>query len=144
MDYNIIDSIKLRVNNIISEYKFINKRFILYGIIGLSGMTIDFLVFTVFVKVLTINHLISNVISVSLGITNNFFLNRKYNFKIYDKPLSRFISFYTIGISGLLISTVLIYVFVDILNFPVLSTKLGVILIVVIFQYIGNKNITFK
>ena len=34
----------------IGEYKFINKRFILYGIIGLSGMTIDFLVFTVFVK----------------------------------------------------------------------------------------------
>ncbi|MEA1980494.1 MAG: GtrA family protein [candidate division Zixibacteria bacterium] len=124
--------------------KFIDRYFILYGIIGLSGFAIDFLIFSFLVKIVGLCYGISNVISVSIGLTNNFFLNRKFNFKIYNKTAQRFFSFYIIGFVGIGISTALIYISVEFIGIPVLISKIIAVVIVVILQYIANRHITFK
>ena len=124
--------------------KYVDRSFVLYGIIGISGVTIDFLIFSFLVKIIGLHYVISNIISVSIGLTNNFILNRKYNFRVYNRPIYRFISFYVIGIIGIAISTLLINLIVENLGLPILLTKIIVTIIVVIFQYIGNRYITFK
>ena len=56
------------------------RHLILYGIIGSFTATLDFLVFTLLIRVLDINYLVANCISVLVGITTSFYLNRNYNF----------------------------------------------------------------
>ena len=99
--------------------KIVDRNFILYAFIGTTGVIIDFLIFTVLVEVIGLYYVISNVISVSFGLTNNFILNRKYNFKVYNKPVHRFLSFYLIGFIGIAISTLLIHLFTEIFVIPI-------------------------
>lgn len=124
--------------------KFIDRYFVLYGLIGLTGVVIDFMIFTLLVKLIGIHYVISNIISVTFGLINNFYLNRRFNFKVYNKTIHRFLSFYVIGFMGIGISTLLIYVFVNFIGLPVLLTKIMAVIIVVILQYIANRYITFK
>jgi len=116
-----------------------NKQIISYCVIGVTGATIDFVLFSIFVKFLNINYLISNTISVSAGITNNFLLNTFLNFKVRDKLAVRFFRFYTIGISGLLMSSVMLYIFITLLHMETLISKAITIIFVVILQYNLNK-----
>lgn len=120
------------------------KQFILYSIIGFSGAFIDFVVFIVLIKVFSLNAIIANAISISLGITNNFILNSIFNFKVKDKLKQRFIKFYLIGLFGFFISSLIIYILKEVLGVDPIISKLCSIVIVVILQYSLNKRITFK
>lgn len=120
------------------------KQFILYSIIGFSGAFIDFVVFIVLIKVFSLNAIIANAISISLGITNNFILNSVFNFKVKDKLKQRFIKFYLIGLFGFFISSLIIYILKEVLGVDPIISKLCSIVIVVILQYSLNKRITFK
>lgn len=119
------------------------KSFIIYSFIGVSGATLDFVLFAVLLKI-NIYYLVANVISVSAGISNNFILNILFNFKVSDKLLTRFISFYSVGISGLFISSVLLYLFITIFHWPELLSKFFTIFAIVLLQYNLNRKISFK
>jgi len=145
------NKIKVIINKIIDFIstlplvgKMLDRNFILYAFIGATGVIIDFIIFTVLVEVIGLYYVISNVISVSFGLTNNFILNRKYNFKVYNKPVHRFLSFYLIGFVGIAISTLLIHLFTETFVIPILISKIIAVMIVVILQYIANRFITFK
>lgn len=128
-------------NDLISRY----REFILYGIIGASCATFDFLVYTLILYLCpSLNVLIINTVSVICGITASFILNRQYNFKVKDRVRTRFLIFFSIGIIGLLISSLLIYIFVDFMNWNKSYAKLLTIFIVSIIQFLLNKKITFK
>jgi putative flippase GtrA len=120
------------------------KNFILYGLIGVTGVTIDYLIFNLLTTQLSMNIFLANIISVTAGIINNFILNTLFNFKKKDKILLRFLSFFTVGLLGLGLSSLILKIFVDILEFNVLFVKVLSIIIVVIVQYVLNKNISFS
>lgn len=89
-------------------------------------------------------YLVANIVSVSVGIVVSFILNRHFNFKVKDRVIVRFMSFLTIGIIGMLTSSALLYLFIDIVGIGNLMSKLTSIAFVVIAQFIANKYITFK
>ena len=117
---------------------------ILYGIIGSFTSALDFAVFTLLSKYIGIHYIIANCISVLVGITTSFALNRSINFKVKDKTGKRFLIFLTVGLCGLLLSNVILYVGIDMLSGDELIVKLASIVLVVGFQFILNKFITFK
>ena len=127
-----------RVKSLLSKY----RELILYGIIGGICATLDFVVFSALKRF--IPYLIANVISVHVGIITSFCLNRKYNFKVEDKFVIRFFSFYLIGLSGLLISESILYYLTEILLIKDLVSKLFSIVIVALYQFLLNKFVTFK
>lgn len=120
-----------------------NQQLIVYGVIGLSGATLDFLGYLFLYKSLGVPPPIASFLSVTLGITNNFILNSRFNFKVSDNLLKRFMSFYTIGLFGAILSAVLIaglqYLDVN----PTLA-KVLTIPPIVLSQYFLNKKISFK
>lgn len=127
--------------------KKIYKKFrnlILYGIIGCCSSTLDFILYTLFVSVFGWHYILSNCISVLAGITTSFTLNRNYNFKVKDKTRQRFAVFLSIGLCGMMVSNMLLYVCIDIFHWNKIVSKLLSIIFVVIFQFILNKYITFK
>lgn len=120
------------------------RNLILYGIIGSFSSGLDFLIFTFLVQVVELQYIVSNSISVLGGITTSFILNRNYNFKIKDKTKQRFTIFLTVGLCGLVLSNMILYICIDILNIDKILSKILSIVLVVFFQFIINKYVTFK
>ena len=89
------------------------RNLILYGLIGGLSSTVDFLIYTALVKYVMENYLVANSLSVTTGIIISFTLNRKYNFKVTDKTAKRFLMFFAVGFSGMIVSNVLLYLFID-------------------------------
>ncbi len=118
------------------------RKLILYGIIGGFCASLDFGIYTLLCYVLP--YLIANIISVHCGIICSFYLNRQYNFKVTDKTFYRFRIFYLVGLSGLLVSEVLIYIFVNMMGINHLISKIITVFVSALLQFLLNKYITFK
>lgn len=122
-----------------------NRRtFLLYCLIGVTGVSIDYGSFLLLVNWLGVNYLLANAASTSLGIINNFFLNKFFNFKMHDRFWRRFVSFYAIGLLGLGVSTLLLYFIVVFLHVGPNYAKLATLIAVVIIQYNLNRMISFR
>jgi putative flippase GtrA len=132
------------IRNIVTEMYMKFRNLILYGIIGSFSAGVDFMIFYSLTKGLNIYYLYANVVSVTAGITISFLLNKKFNFKVEDKVVKRFLIFFAVGFSGLLLSLALLYVFIDVLALGKLISKLLSIILVVLLQFFANKFITFN
>ncbi len=120
------------------------RHLILYGIIGSFSSSIDFAIFTLLVQIVGFHYLVANSISILVGITTSFFLNRNYNFKVKDNVKGRFLIFLFVGLCGLMLSNFSLYVFVSTFDMNKLLSKLLSIVLVVFFQFLINKYVTFK
>jgi putative flippase GtrA len=119
------------------------QQLLLYGIIGGISAGLDFIIYTALCH-LSIYFLIANIISIHCGIFCSFILNKQYNFKIKDKPIIRFFSFYVVGLSGLGISTLMLYCMIIMAEWNEIISKLSTIIFVALIQFTINKLITFK
>jgi len=120
------------------------RNLVLYGIIGSFTSFLDFCIFTVLSAYVGLYYIVANCISVLVGITTSFVLNRTYNFKVKDKTKQRFAIFLTVGLCGLLLSNLILWVGIDKLHINEMITKLASIVLVVGFQFLINKFVTFR
>lgn len=120
------------------------RQFLAYALIGLAGVLIDVVSFAALTEQCGWHYQLSNAISTSLGILTNFFLNVRFNFKVKDHLWSRFLSFYTVGLTGLATTAILLAIFVGWLKLPALPTKGGTLVVVLLLQYNLNRWLTFR
>lgn len=128
----------MKVKELIVKY----RELILYGLIGGLCASLDFGVYTVLS--LWIPFLWSNIISVHCGIFCSFVLNRNFNFKVKDNTGKRFLSFYLVGLAGLGLSELLIFILTDKFEWHYIVAKLLTVVVVALFQFAMNKLITFN
>lgn len=119
------------------------RNLIYYGIIGACSSSLDFAVYSLLVHS-GFNYLLSNCISVLIGITTSFTLNRQFNFKVKDAVIRRFTVFLTVGLCGMMLSNLILYICIESFGINKLISKLLSIILVVLIQFIINKNVTFK
>lgn len=110
------------------------KRLYGYLIIGLIASFIDFLSFNYLIK-LKIPIYISNLISIITGIAISFILNIKFNYKLKNNFIERFKYFVITCICGVLLGTLLIYIF-KYLFIPLYISKLLSMFVVASFQFL--------
>ena len=120
------------------------RSLILYGIIGCLSSGLDFLIYSTLVEWGRLDYLLANCISVLAGIATSFILNRQYNFKVEDKTARRFVIFLSVGLGGLCLSNLILWLCIQQLQINELLSKLLSIVLVVVLQFIFNKYITFK
>jgi putative flippase GtrA len=121
-----------------------NINFFKYGIIGIVGLGVEFFVFYVMVRIVGFHYLIANIFSVVTAITHNFLLNAFFNFKVVNNLFIRFLKYFSFGLTGLLISSGILYILVDHLLLNDLISKAIVLSFIVLVQYMLNKKFTFK
>ena len=121
-----------------------NQQIIKYGIIGCFCVAIDFFIYWLLVETVKMPYLYANIISVHCGIFTSFFLNRQFTFKVKNKTLLRFISFYIIGITGLLISSGLLVLLVEKIGLNEMVSKAFTVVLVALVQFLLNKYISFR
>jgi putative flippase GtrA len=121
-----------------------NKQLINYGIIGCCCVALDFLIYLFLIKIIKISYLYANVISVHCGIFASFFLNRHFTFKVKNRVLVRFLSFYAVGLIGLAISSGLLVLLIEKIELNELVSKAFTVIMAALIQFILNKYISFK
>ena len=135
---------------IMIDQKFIEDIFnkyrnaILYLIIGLSAVVVDFATFALLVRVYDQGSYLSNLISIGVATVYSFILNAYFNFKKTDRMAVRFFSFTLASALGFTISSAILWINGETLGIDDVVVK-GITLPVVVFsQYLFNKLITFK
>lgn len=123
-------------------YKY--RNLILYGIIGCFTASLDFITYTLLTQAFGMHHITANCISVPVGIITSFLLNRAYNFKVKDHPVQRFSIFLAVGLCGMLLSNLILFIGIDRMECNKIMVKLVSIVLVVFIQFLLNKFITFR
>lgn len=119
------------------------RQIFLYGIFGVIAAIVDFALFIVGVHVFKMNLFVANLLGMVIGMVVSFILNTFLNFKKSDNLHKRFITFIMIGISGIILSEVIIFVLhILIRNESVIKIISQVI--IAAYQFVLNKKITYK
>ncbi|WP_265668566.1 GtrA family protein [Lactobacillus amylovorus] len=114
-----------------------------YVMIGILGLVVDFGAYTM-LTYFKMNVEIANIISSTCGIINNFFWNSYVNFKVHDRLILRFISYFLVGQITTVFTTVSLFVFATELRFPHLIVKVSATFVATLIQFVINKIITFR
>ena len=117
---------------------------ILYGIIGTFSAGFDFAIYSILIHYTTMQYLVANCISVFGGISTSFVLNRNYNFKVKDHTSRRFSIFFAVGLCGLILSNIILFLCIDKMSINKTISKVLSIILVALFQFLINKFLTFK
>lgn len=133
----------MRINKIKNLFHA-NIQFIRYGFIGVAGLVIDFGIFYLFIKYLGIHYQIANVVAFFGSSSHNFILNAFFNFKKKDKLLVRYLKYLSIGITGVIASAIMLFLFVEIIGLIEIISKIITIFVVTIAQFILNRRFTFE
>ncbi|WP_135306641.1 GtrA family protein [Lactobacillus crispatus] len=110
-----------------------------YVLIGVLGLVVDFGIYTILTH-FKMNVEIANIISSTCGIINNFLWNSYTNFKVHDRMILRFISYFIVG----QITTVSLFIFVTKLGYPHLIVKIVATFVATLIQFVINKVVTFR
>ena len=123
--------------------RLLKSSFLKYGIVGIFGLVVDMGIFYLLHEVLGVNYIVSNIISSSLAVIHNFLMNSFFTFKVKDKFLRRFVSFYLIALVGMALSSGFLVVMIDGLKMDSMLAKMVSVLVVAVIQYFLNKRLTF-
>ena len=94
------------------ELKSLFLKFVKFGIVGFSGMIVDYGFLILFVKICGLPDLLANAFSFTLAASWNYFLNRLWTFKSHDKQVGKeYLKFFLVSLVGLGINTLVIYLF---------------------------------
>lgn len=148
----------------LAKQKYI-RQLIKYGLVGIVGLVIDMGLYYLLVTKYSVHYpfsntisfvlkgnmsvdmidiLVSNVISQTLAVINNFILNSYFTFKVTNNKLKRFLSFGGVALVGMIISSMLLTLFIGVMNINDMVAKAISILIVAAIQFAINKFFTFK
>lgn len=135
-------SMKTKIISLIKSETF--RQLIIYGIIGVIGLFVDFGVYWLEVYQFGIQVELANFISSSCGLINNFLWNSSLNFKVRDHLIRRFTKYYVVGQITTLFTTVCLYVFVTLLGQNKMVVKMIATLVATMLQFGVNKKFTFS
>lgn len=120
-------------------------KFIKFGIVGMSGMIVDFGFTWIFKEKLKVNKYIANSIGFVTAATSNYILNRVWTFKSHENNIPlEFFSFFAVSVIGLLINNLIIYLLTEKMHVKFYTAKLIAIGVVVIWNFFANYLVTFR
>jgi putative flippase GtrA len=127
----------------VNNYTNTHRNFLLYGLIGGIGVSLDTSIFLL-LRHLEFNYLAANFIGYSAGTCTSFLLNRKYNFKKLNLIHYRFLLFVTIAGIGFTTSAILLYIFVNEFNLSAEYAKFFTLIPVIFLQFMLNRRYSFR
>lgn len=119
------------------------RQLISYALVGGSGVLLDMGAFLLLYNVAGLHEQVANLLSTSLGITNNFVLNALFTFSKRDRLLVRYLRFYAVGLTGIALTFVLFAVFSRGLGIDPNLVKAGSLPAVLVFQFLLNRKWSF-
>lgn len=125
--------------------KLLLSQLLKFGIVGCSGMIIDFGATYLCKEILKINKFLSNGIGFILAATSNYFINRIWTFNSQTEDIGiQYAQFMTVSVIGLGINSLVLYLLNEKLKWNFYFSKVIAIAITTIWNFFANLLFTFK
>jgi len=124
--------------------KTIFFKFIKFGIVGATGLVVDFGFTYLFKEFFKVQKYVANAIGFTLAATSNYFLNRIWTFRSTNPEIAvEYFEFLFISIIGLAINTLVLWLLVSRFKLNFYLSKLFAIAVVTIWNFFMNMMFTF-
>ena len=124
--------------------KLLLSKLLKFGIVGCSGMIVDFGTTYICKEILKINKFISNGIGFILAATSNYFLNRNWTFNSQSEDIgTQYVQFMIVSAIGLGINSIVLYLLNEKLKWNFYFSKLIAIGVTTIWNFFANLLFTF-
>ena len=137
---------KFNKNNIANVDRLDLLQFIKFGLVGLSNSLISIVIYWGLVY-FGVHYVPANIIGFTVSVVNSYYWNNKYVFATSDKRVwwKTFIKTYiSYAVTGILLSNVLLYLWVDICKVSRFIAPLINIIIIVPVNFLCNKLWAYK
>ena len=125
-----------------------NKTRIKYASVGLSGEIVDYLILFLLTTIFNVFYLLSAFVSYTFAIFVNFNFQKKQTFKYRTRNLKEYLNsffgFFTVSITGLVSTIVLMAVLVSLFNIHYIIAKLITGMIVFALNFNGHSIVLSK
>lgn len=129
----------------IKKYYVKYEEFFWYGVGGTISFVVDFGLLIVFTELVGLWYLLSATMSTSIAVITNYAWQRNITFKNKDTNIAKqFSKFAFISLIAIGLNIILMYALVDGAGLWYVIAKIIVTIIVLIWNYFGNKYYTFK
>ncbi|HNY06725.1 MAG TPA: GtrA family protein [Bacteroidales bacterium] len=119
-------------------------KFIKFGVVGFTGVGVDFGTTFLGKEIVKIPKYIANAIGFSVAATSNYFLNRIWTFHSQNPNIGvEFSEFFMISMIGLAINTLILWILVTKFKKNFYLSKLFAIAIVTVWNFFANAFFTF-
>lgn len=120
-------------------------KFIKFGVVGVSGVVVDFGTTWLLKEVLKINRYIANSTGFTCAVFSNFILNRIWTFHSHDNAVAvQFFKFFSVALVGLVMNNAIIFYLNERRKVPFYLSKAIATGIVMIWNFGANYLFTFK
>ena len=120
-------------------------KFLKFGVVGFSGIFVDFGVTYLFKEIIKINKYISNAIGFICAATSNYILNRIWTFQSENTDVAtEYGKFMLVSVIGLGINSLTLYILTDKLKWNFYLSKIFAIGVATLWNFFANLMFTFK
>ncbi len=119
-------------------------KFVKFGVVGFSGVIVDFGFTYICKEWLKIQKYIANAVGFTIAASSNYYFNRIWTFHSNNPEIAiEYGRFLLISLIGLLINTLVLWLLVSRAKFNFYFAKLFAIGVVTIWNFVINLNYTF-
>ena len=119
-------------------------KFLKFGVVGFSGLFVDFGVTYLVKEKLKGHKYLANSIGFILAASSNYILNRLWTFESHDANIGlQYIKFFAVSIVGLIFSNAIIWVLHERLKLNFYIAKVLAVGVVMIWNFFANLLFTF-
>jgi putative flippase GtrA len=137
------------------ELKPLFFKFVKFGVVGVSGMVVDFGLTALCKGILGIPELLANAIGFTVAATSNYFLNRVWTWKSTSKEVGvEYAKFFFVSLIGLGLNSLIVLLLKDIsivprfvnttLDWDFWVAKVIATAIVTVWNFLANNFFTFR
>ena len=120
-------------------------KFLKFGVVGFSGVFVDFGVTYLFKEIIKINKYVSNAIGFICAATSNYILNRIWTFQSENTDVAtEYGKFMLVSVIGLGINSLTLYILTDKLKWNFYLSKIFAIGMATLWNFFANLLFTFK
>lgn len=124
--------------------KAVLLKFLKFGVVGFSGVVVDFGITYLFKEKIKIHKYLANAIGFCTAATSNYFLNRIWTFGSHNPQIGiEYLKFFGVSLIGLGINTLILWLLNSKLKWNFYFSKLCAIAVVTIWNFIINLLFTF-
>ena len=120
-------------------------KFLKFGVVGFSGVFVNFGVTWLFKEILKLNKYVSNIIGFIVAATTNYLLNRWWTFQSTNPQVgTEYAKYFLISLVGLGIDTLTVYVLNGKLKWNFYLSKIFAVGASTLWNFFGNLLFTFN
>ena len=120
-------------------------KFLKFGVVGFSGVFVDFGITYLFKEIIKINKYVSNAIGFICAATSNYILNRIWTFQSENADVAtEYGKFMLVSVIGLGINSLTLYILTDKLKWNFYLSKIFAIGMATLWNFFANLLFTFR